>query len=152
MPVPVEAARQPGPVEPFYWGRGLAGPLNDLGPFLPFKVGGWVRKLRGKKVVSRAPLAARAGPSASPRASCEASAGPKPAQTAPMGLYQQARHLLRLLERVLKVLGWLTTPDWQVGQHQLQVRGFDGAQQEQAGASARLHRAARCNRAGPCND
>ena len=87
------------------------------------KVGGRVRKLRGKKVVSRAPLAARAGPSASPRASCEASAGPKPAQTAPMGPYQQARHLLRLLERVLKVLGWLTTPDWQVGQHQLQVRG-----------------------------
>ena len=48
-----------------------------------------------------------------------------------MGPYQQARHLLRLLERVLKVLGWLTTPDWQVGQHQLQVRGFDGAQQEE---------------------
>ena len=46
----------------------------------------------------------------------------KPAQVAPMGPYRQPQHLLRLLERVLKVLGWLTTPDRQVGQHRLQVR------------------------------
>ena len=39
-----------------------------------------------------------------------------------MGPYGQPRHLLGLLERVLKVLGWLTTPDGQVGQHRLQVR------------------------------
>ena len=75
-----------------------------------------------------------------PRASAEASSGPKPAQMAPVGSYRQARYLLRLLERVLKVLGGLTTPDWQVGQHRLQVRGSDGAQPGQVGASARWHR------------
>ena len=63
-----------------------------------------------------------------PRASAEASSGPKPAQMAPVGSYRPAQYLLRLLERVLKVLGGLTIPDWQVEQHRLQVRGSDGAQ------------------------
>ena len=59
---------------------------------------------------------------------------------APVGSYRPAQYLLRLLERVLKVLGGLTTPDWQVGQHRLQVRGSDGAQPGQVGASARWNR------------
>ena len=32
----------------------------------------------------------------------------------PMGPCRQVRQLFRLLERISKVLGWLTIPDWQV--------------------------------------
>ena len=31
-----------------------------------------------------------------------------------MGSCRQVRHLYRLLERISKVLEWLTTPDWHV--------------------------------------